>query len=57
VQEALPCEVRGRPPSTAPSNAEEDVCTLPEQVADWQSIDALDDEVDEGPVVGWPATG
>jgi hypothetical protein len=54
--DAVPVEVRGAPPATAPSQAAELVCTVPEQPAG-QSSAALDDDVDDGPLVGCPATG
>ncbi|GAA5129429.1 hypothetical protein GCM10023320_49890 [Pseudonocardia adelaidensis] len=58
AQEALPCDVRGAPFATAPSRALVLVCTVPEQVVPAaHSSEAFDDDVDEGPRAGWPATG
>lgn len=54
--DAVPVEVRGSPPATAPSQAAELVCTVPVQPAG-QSSAALEDDVDDGPLVGCPATG
>jgi hypothetical protein len=56
VQDAVPVEVRGVPPATAPSQAAELVCTVPEQPAA-QSSAALEEDVDDGPLVGCPSTG
>jgi hypothetical protein len=58
VQDAVPSEVRGAPPATAPSQALVLVRTVPEHVVPAaHSSEALDEEVDEGPLVGWPASG
>ena len=54
----MPSEVRGAPPATAPSQALVLVRTVPEQVVPAaHSSEALDEEVDDGPLVGWPASG
>lgn len=52
AQDAVPVDVRGLPSAIAPSHAAELVCTVPEHVASAQVTLALDDDVDEGPVVG-----
>jgi hypothetical protein len=58
VQLAVPSEVRGAPPSTAPSQAAVLVRTEPEQgTPGWQVTPALDDEVDDGPLIDWPGSG
>jgi hypothetical protein len=49
--------VRGLPPLTAPSQAAEEVCTLPEQAAEEQFRLADELDVDDGPEVGWPLAG
>ncbi|MFD1524318.1 hypothetical protein ACFSJD_42990 [Pseudonocardia yunnanensis] len=56
-QVALPVETRGAPPLTAPSQASVLVFTAPEQPASAHCRLALDDAVELGPLVGWPATG
>jgi hypothetical protein len=56
VQEAVPFDVRGAPPATAPSQAEVLVLTVPVQPFG-QSSAADDDDVDDGPLVACPATG
>lgn len=58
VQDAVPFEVRGAPPLTAPSHAAVLVFTVPEQLtpAAHDRV-AFDDDVEVGPLVGWPATG
>ena len=57
-QVAEPVDERGFPAATAPSDADDVVCATPEQAAPAeQSTDALADDVLDGPVVGWPATG
>jgi hypothetical protein len=58
VQRAVPSEVRGLPPATAPSHAVVLVRTEPEQgVLAPQARLALDDEVDDGPLSDWPGSG
>jgi hypothetical protein len=62
LQLAVPVEVRILPLATAPSNAPDEVCTVPEQVLVAQLIVALEDDVDDGPVSfcpfnGFPVTG
>jgi hypothetical protein len=58
VQEALPSDVRGVPFATAPSHAVVLVRTDPEHVVPaLHARLALDDEVEDGPAVGWPVTG
>jgi hypothetical protein len=58
VHEAVPVDVRGVPPLTAPSQAAVLVFTVPEQFAPAaQDRLALDEEVEVGPLVGWPGTG
>jgi hypothetical protein len=58
VQDAVPAEVRGVPLATAPSQAVVLVRTEPEQVVPAAHTTlALDDDVDDGPAVGCPATG
>jgi hypothetical protein len=57
-QDAVPAEVRGVPPATAPSHAVVLVRTEPEQgVPGSHARPALDDEVDDGPLIDWPASG
>jgi hypothetical protein len=56
AHDAVPVEVRGFPPATAPSHAAELVCRVPLQPAG-QSSAALEDDVDDGPLVGCPLTG
>jgi hypothetical protein len=51
VQEAVPVEVRGAPPATAPSQAALLVCTVPTHPVG-QSSAADDDDVDDGPLDG-----
>jgi hypothetical protein len=58
VQEAVPAEVRGFPPATAPSQALVVVRTEPEQaVPASQARLALDDEVEDGPDSDCPGSG
>jgi hypothetical protein len=44
--------VRGFPSATAPSHADDEVRTVPEQPALTHSRLALDDDIDDGPLVG-----
>jgi hypothetical protein len=58
VQLAVPSDVRGFPPATAPSQAAVLVRTEPEQaVPVVQLMAAVDDDVDEGPLSARPAIG
>src|SRR5690606_39000396 len=58
VQVAVPSEVRGFPPATAPSHALEVVRTEPEQTVPASHTRLADaDEVDEGPDSDWPGRG
>jgi hypothetical protein len=53
VQLAVPVDVRGLPPATAPSHALELVWTVPEHsTPEGQTRLALDEDVDVGPLVG-----
>jgi hypothetical protein len=55
---ALPCDVRGAPPATAPSHAAVVVPTLPLHLSPAaHSRPAEDEDVEDGPVRAWPATG
>jgi hypothetical protein len=55
-QDAVPVEVRGTPPATAPSHDDELVRTLPTHPVG-QSSAADDEDVEDGPLVAWPGTG
>jgi hypothetical protein len=58
VHDTVPSDVRGAPFATAPSHAVVLVRTEPEQVVPAAHCsDALDEEVDDGPAIGCPATG
>jgi hypothetical protein len=58
VQLALPSEMRGLPPATAPSQALVAVRTEPEQAVPASQARLADaEEVDDGPASDWPGSG
>src|SRR5690606_26865910 len=57
AQLASPADVRGTPPATAPSHAEVEVRTEPEQASEAQTTVPDDDATEDGPLVGCPGSG
>jgi hypothetical protein len=57
AQLASPVDVRGAPPATAPSHAEVEVRTEPEQAAVAHATLPDDDATEDGPLVGCPGSG